>query len=125
MRRFAVILAFAWLALFFSFPVYAGEPMEKLKSDVNKVLDVLKDPSRRAELAKDIKNDRILPIYADMFDDVELSKRALARNWNKLSVPQRQEFVKLFRQMLEKTYGDKIMSYTDEKVVFDREIMLS
>jgi len=38
---------------------------------------------------------------------------------------QRQEFVQLFRQVLEKAYVDKILSYTDEKIVFDKESMLS
>ena len=54
-----------------------------------------------------------------MFDDVELSKRTLARNWNSLNAAQRQEFVLLFRQVLEKAYIDKILAYTDEKIVFD------
>ena len=60
-----------------------------------------------------------------MFDEVELSRRTLARNWNKLNTAQRQEFVQLFRQVLEKAYIDKILSYTDEKIVFDKESMLS
>ena len=42
-----------------------------------------------------------------------------------MTVPQRQEFVKLFRQILEKAYIDKILAYTDEKIVYDRENMLS
>ena len=46
-------------------------------------------------------------------------------NWNKLNAAQRQEFVQLFRQVLEKAYIDKILAYTDEKIVFDREIKLS
>lgn len=125
MKKFTLIIFTILVVFLFSLSAYAGAPMEKLRADVNKVLDVLKDPSRKAGLAKDIKNDKILPIYEDMFDDVELSKRALARNWNNLSVPQRREFVKLFRQLLEKTYGDKILSYNDEKVVFDKETMLS
>ena len=125
MKRFALIIFNILVVLLFSFSAYAGAPMEKLRADVNKVLDVLKDPGRKAELARDIKNDKILPVYEAMFDDVELSKRALARNWNNLSVPQRQEFVKLFRQMLEKTYGDKILSYSDQKIVFDKDTMLS
>jgi phospholipid transport system substrate-binding protein len=125
MKKFTLIMFTILVVLLFSLPAYAGAPMEKLRADVKKVLDVLKDPSRKAELAKDIKNDKILPIYEAMFDDVELSKRALARNWNNLSVSQRREFVKLFRQLLEKTYGDKILSYNDEKVVFDKETMLS
>ncbi|MCK9362065.1 MAG: ABC transporter substrate-binding protein [Syntrophales bacterium] len=125
MKRFALILFGIIVILFFSFAAYAGAPLEKLRKDVTDVLNVLKDPARKAEFAKDIKSDKILPIYATMFDDVELSKRALARNWNNLSVPQRQEFVKLFRQVLERAYGDKIVSYNDEKVLFDRETMLS
>jgi phospholipid transport system substrate-binding protein len=60
-----------------------------------------------------------------MFDDVELSKRTLSRNWNSLNVAQRQEFVPLFRQVLEKAYIDKILAYTNEKVVFESETMVS
>jgi phospholipid transport system substrate-binding protein len=89
------------------------------------VLDVLKDPVKKTEFASEIKGDKISPVYERMFDDIELSKRALARNWNNLSIPQRQEFVKLFRQVLEKAYGDKITSYNNEQVLFDRETLLS
>jgi len=51
-----------------------------------------------------------------------LSRRTLARNWNKFSPAERKEFVQLFKQVLEKAYIDKILSYTNEKIVFDREI---
>ncbi|MHB8828187.1 MAG: Tgt2/MlaC family protein [Syntrophales bacterium] len=125
MKRSYLALMGVFVVLFFSVVAHAGEPLEKLRKDVTEVLNVLKDPARKAEFAKDIKSDKILPVYEKMFDDVELSKRALARNWNNLSVPQRQEFVKLFRQVLERAYGDKIISYHDEKVLFDRETMLS
>ena len=125
MKRSYLALMGVFVVLFFSVAAHAGEPLEKLRKDVTEVLNVLKDPARKAEFAKDIKSDKILPVYEKMFDDVELSKRALARNWNNLSVPQRQEFVKLFRQVLERAYGDKITSYHDEKVLFDRETMLS
>lgn len=125
MRRISFILFNIAVILLISIAAQAGAPMEKLRKDVNDVLNVLKDPARKAELAKEIKSDKIPAIYETMFDDVELSKRALARNWNNLSIPQRQEFVKLFRQVLEKAYGDKIISYNDEKVLFDRETILS
>jgi phospholipid transport system substrate-binding protein len=113
------------MILLISTTVYAGAPMETLRKDVTGVLEVLKDPVKKKAFANEIKSDKISPIYEAMFDDVELSKRALARNWNNLTIPQRQEFVKLFRQVLEKAYGDKIISYNNEKVLFDRETMLS
>jgi phospholipid transport system substrate-binding protein len=124
-KRFSLVVFYVFSILMISAAAYAGAPMDKLQKDVTSVLDLLKDPSRKAEFAKDIKSDKILPVYANMFDDVELSKRALARNWNNLTLPQRQEFVTLFRQVLEKAYGDKITSYNNEKVLFDRETMVS
>ena len=46
-------------------------------------------------------------------------------NWNKLNAAQRQEFVQLYRQVLEKAYIDKILAYTNEKIVFDKESKVS
>ena len=108
-----------------SFPVYAGAPLGTVQANVNKVLEVLRDPTLKAASAKETKKKRLEAIYAGMFDEVELSRRTLARNWNNLNATQRQEFVQLFRQVLEKAYIDKILSYTNEKIVFDRESMLS
>jgi phospholipid transport system substrate-binding protein len=124
MKRQIVVLNILILLLF-SLPVYAGPPLDAVQSNVNKVLEVLRDPKLKAASAKEIEKEKLRLIYERMFDDVELSKRTLAKNWNSLSVTQRQEFVLLFRQVLEKAYIDKILAYTDEKIVFDRETMVS
>jgi phospholipid transport system substrate-binding protein len=124
MKRPIVVLNIL-LLLLFSLPVYAGAPMDAVQANVNKVLEVLRDPKLKAASAKEIEKEKLRLIYERMFDDVELSKRTLARNWNNLNVAQRQEFVILFRQVLEKAYIDKILAYTDEKIVFDRETMVS
>ena len=111
--------------MLFSLPVYAGPPLDAVQANVNKVLEVLRDPKLKAASAKEIEKEKLRLIYERMFDDVELSKRTLARNWNNLNVAQRQEFVILFRQVLERAYIDKILAYTDEKIVFGRETMVS
>ena len=113
------------ILLLFSLPVYAGAPLDAVQVSVNKVLDVLRDPKLKAASAKETKKEKLLPIYERMFDDVELAKRTLAKNWNSMNSTQRQEFVLLFREVLEKAYIDKILAYTDEKIVFDREDMIS
>jgi phospholipid transport system substrate-binding protein len=113
------------ILLLFSLPAYAGPPMDAVQTSVNKVLEVLRDPKLKAASAKEIEKEKLRLIYERMFDDIELSKRTLARHWNKLNVAQRKEFVLLFRQVLEKAYIDKILAYTNEKIVFDRETMLS
>jgi phospholipid transport system substrate-binding protein len=113
------------IILFFPLPVYAGAPLDAVQANVNKVLEVLRDSALKAESAKEIKKEKLRLIYDRMFDDVELSRRTLALNWNKFTIAQRQEFVQLFRQVLEKSYVDKILAYTDEKIVFDKENKLS
>jgi len=106
-------------------PVYAGAPLNQIQTNVNKVLDVLRDPKLKAESAKKIKKEKLEAIYEQMFDEVELSRRALGGNWNKLNATQQQEFIQLYRQVLEKAYIDKILSYTDEKIVFAKESLLA
>jgi phospholipid transport system substrate-binding protein len=108
-----------------SISVYAGVPMSTVETSVNKVLNVLRDPKLKSPAAKEIKKEKLRVIYKDMFDEVEFSKRTLARNWNKFNTAQRAEFVKLFEQVLEKSYVDKILSYTDQKIEFYKENMLS
>jgi phospholipid transport system substrate-binding protein len=49
----------------------------------------------------------------------------MARNWTKLSPAQQAEFIVLFEQVLEKSYVDKILSYTDQKIEFYKENILS
>jgi phospholipid transport system substrate-binding protein len=124
MKRPIVVLNIIILLLF-SLPVYAGPPLDTVQLNVNKGLEVLRDPKLKVESAREIKKEKLRLIYNNLFDDVELSKRTLAKNWNSLNVAQRQEFVKLFRQILEKAYVDKILDYSNEKIVFDKENMVS
>jgi len=106
-------------------PVYAGAPLDTVQTNVNKVLDVLRDPKLKDESSKGIKKEKLEAIYGQMFDEVELSMRTLGGNWTKLNPAQQKEFIQLYRQILEKAYIDKILSYTNEKIVFSKENMLS
>jgi phospholipid transport system substrate-binding protein len=110
------------LVLFlFSLPVYAGAPLNTTQVNVNKVLDVLRDPKLKSESAKETKKQKLRSIYKGMFNEIEFSKRTLARNWSKLNTAQQEEFIQLFEQVLEKAYIDKIFSYTNEKIDFYKE----
>ena len=120
------MVVFCVLIIFvLSIPVYAGVPMTTAEASVNRVLDVLRDSKLKSPAAKEAKKEKLRVIYKDMFDEVEFSKRTLTRNWNKFSPAERVEFVKLFEQILEKSYIDKILDYSNEKVNFYKESMLS
>jgi phospholipid transport system substrate-binding protein len=123
-KRSIVVLSII-ISLLLPYPAWAGAPLDTVKLNVNKGLEVLRDPKLKAESAKEAKKEKLRLIYNNLFDDVEMSKRTLSRNWNSLNAAQRQEFVKLFRQVLEKAYVDRILAYSDEKIVFDKESMVS
>ncbi len=116
------LMVLSVLILFlFTLPVYAGAPLETVQTNVNKVLDVLRDKNLNDEM----KKEKLRALYGQMFDEAELSRRTLGVNWRNLNPGQQQEFIHLYRQVLEKAYIDKILAYTNEKIVFSREIMLS
>ncbi len=125
MKKQRLRLLIALVLLMFALPVYAGAPLDSVKKCVNEVIALLSDPKLKAESAKEIKKEKLRVLYKQMFDEIEFSKRTLTRNWNKFSPAQRKEFVDLFEQVLEKSYADKVLNYTNEKVEFYKETMLS
>ncbi len=108
-----------------SFQVYAGAPMETAETEVNKILAVLGDSSLAGEAGTTVKKEKLRAIFDNIFDYVELSKRTLGRNWKKLDNTQRDEFVKLYRKLLDNVYMERLLAYKDEKVVFSKESMIT
>lgn len=115
------------LVIFLILPgcLQAGVPLSVLEGRINEVLDILRDPALQKESAEEVKKEKIRSVSGNMFDFYELSRRTLGKNWKKLTNDQKKEFIGLYRQVLENAYMNKIMSYTDEKVVFVKETMLS
>lgn len=123
-KGFAVVLPVI-ICLIVSVTAHAGPPLDTVKSHSDKVLEVLRDPSLKGESSKKVRKERLRTISEKMFDFTELSKRTLAQNWSKLNPGQQQEFVTLYTSLLEDAYSDKILSYTDEKIVFSKEVALT
>jgi len=107
------------------FQVYAGGPMEIAEIEVKKILAVLGDPSLAGETGATAKKEKLRAIFDNIFDYVELSKRTLGRNWKKLDTQQRDEFIKLYRKLLDSVYMERLLAYKDEKVIFSKESMIS
>ena len=91
-KQFAVLSILIIFLL--SVPVYAGVPMTTVEANVNRVLDVLRDPKLKSPSAKEIKKEKLRIIYKDMFDEVEFSRRTLARNWSKFNTAQQRGIYK-------------------------------
>ena len=101
--------------------VHADSGLDTIKSRINQVLVVLKDPALKNDSAKELKKKRLRAIFDTTFDYSELSRSTLSRYWDKLNSEQQKEFMQLYKALLEKLYMDEILSYKDQEIVFGKE----
>ena len=121
MRKSLVALIISLAALKLSLvSAFAAPPLETIQLQVNRMLEVLRDPALKAESAKGAKEKKIWAILDGVFDYTELSKRTLAQHWKQFSPDQQEEFTRLFGKLLGGVYMDRIIAYNDEKVVFGK-----
>ena len=115
-RRIAGVILI--LAVFVVVPLqgYAATPKETVETGVNNLLKTLGDPAFKAK-SEDEKIATIGAQIETVFDFKELSKRTLGREWKKMSAEQQTEFVKLFKQLLQGVYADRLLAYSDQKVM--------
>jgi phospholipid transport system substrate-binding protein len=127
MRKSLVVLAIIALATLKLSPAsaFGALPLETIQSQVDRAMEVLRDPALKAESAKGAKEKKIWAILDGVFDYTELSKRTLAQHWKQFSPNQQGEFTRLFGKLLGGVYIDRIIAYKDEKVVFGKVTNLS
>src|SRR5574342_1131985 len=99
----------------------ADTALDTMKSRINQVLAVLKDPALQGESNKEVKRKKLRPIFDKTFDYTELSRSTLSRNWDKLTPDQNKEFQELYKALLEKAYMNNILDYKDQEIVFGKE----
>ena len=89
-------------------------PLELVKASVSRVLAIVQAPHvardggpRRAEIRR---------VAQRLFDFDEMSRLTLARHWKDRSVQEQEEFVRLFTDLLERSYLTTIENYAGEKI---------
>ena len=111
------LLVFSMVAI----QVHADSGLDTIKSRINQVLVVLKDPALKSDSATELKKKRLRAIFDNTFDYTELSRSTLSRYWDKLNPDQQKEFTQLYKALLEKLYMDEILSYKDQEIVIGKE----
>ena len=101
----------------------AGEPLEVVRTAVDKAVQILKDSKLQSQHKRKERVDRLREVLNPIFDYEEMAKRALGTHWRRRTPVEQEEFVKLFRDFLERIYSDKIDLYGGEKVRFSREVI--
>jgi phospholipid transport system substrate-binding protein len=122
-RQIAIGIFIFTLYVGFARFAQAGEPLELVRTAVDKAIQTLKDPKLQSQDKKRERIDRLREALNPIFDYEEMAKRALGTHWRRRTPAEQEEFVKLFRDFLEKIYSDKVDLYGGEKVRFGREVI--
>jgi phospholipid transport system substrate-binding protein len=92
----------------------AGPPTEIVKSVVGKTQEILRNPSYHGPARKAERRRLIKQTVDQRFDYQEMARRSLGATWGSLNSSQRQDFVRLFAELLEASYSDKIEKYAGD-----------
>jgi phospholipid transport system substrate-binding protein len=79
---------------------------------------VLSDPALAGERNRTRRHAGIRGYAGELFDFREMARRTLGPHWNDRSGPERDEFVRLFGRVLERSYVTTIENYAGEPIVF-------
>ncbi len=119
-KLFTAVILILTVVLVIPLAGYAATPMESVKTGVDKVLATLTDPGFKAK-PKDQQVAQLTDAINTIFDFEELSKRTLGKGWKNMNDAQQKEFVQLFTELLQGVYADRLLAYSDQKILFDKE----
>jgi phospholipid transport system substrate-binding protein len=99
-------------------PVAAGAPTDQLKAQIDRVLKALEDPELKKEGRAKERRVAVRKIANDIFDFGETARRSLGPHWQARTPAERDEFVQLFGDLLERSYISKVELYGGEKIQY-------
>jgi phospholipid transport system substrate-binding protein len=94
---------------------FAGAPTDQLRGSVDRVLRLVGDPASKREPSRD-RRASLRKIADEIFDWEETARRSLGTHWQQRTPAEREEFVGLFTEMLERSYMSKIELYDGERI---------
>jgi len=97
------LASFVWAA--------PGPVTDSLKGTLDKIIDVLNDPSLKTPGKENERKNTLLKLVKERFDEEAFARRALGVHWKKRTKEEKQEFVEIFSDLLERTYLKKIDDY--------------
>ena len=117
-RRGLVLLL---LVFGIALPGWAGEPTDEIKQTTDKILSILTNPSLKGSSKTAEREKLIRQAIDERFNWEEMARRSLARYWDQRTDGEKKEFVRLYSDLLERTYMDKVEGYSGEKVTYEGE----
>ncbi len=99
----------------------AGDPTDQIRAAIEKGISVVQDPKLQGKGKTGERRAQLRQAVAPYFDFREMAKRSLAIHWRNRTPAEKEEFTRLYEQVLENSYAGKIESYHGEKILYGRE----
>jgi phospholipid transport system substrate-binding protein len=115
---FVLVLSVGALTALGARPAAAGQPSDQLKAQIDRVLKVLEDPELKKEAKVKDRRRAVRKIANEIFDFAETARRSLGRHWHARTPAERDEFVQLFSDLLERSYISRVELYGGEKIQY-------
>lgn len=113
----------ALLVMLIAPAVQAGPPTEQLQSGMDRVFRMLADPALKPADRLEEKRAKVFAIAEELFDFAHTARLALGSHWERLSPPERDEFVTLFKSFIQRAYITNVEMYDGEKIVYAGELV--
>lgn len=97
----------------------ASEITDKLKGTIDQVIDVVKNEELKTK--KEVRRARLKEIIGERFNYRQMVMRSLAKAWDDISEKEREEFIELYKKLLENSYAGKIENFSDEVINYTGE----
>jgi phospholipid transport system substrate-binding protein len=113
-----ILMSFATFAWADDTTANTDDPKAVVEKAVNGILHALesrKDPSRLTEEDREAIRQQV----EGRFDYREMARRSVGKPWKKESPEKQAEFTETFRNLLERSYGNRLAQYHGQIVEFD------
>jgi phospholipid transport system substrate-binding protein len=100
---------------------FALTPTETVKSRVDQALQSLGQAPATTPEAAQSRRVEIRRVADSLFDFPEMARRALGRHWADRTPTEREEFVRLFTDLIARSYIGKIDRYAGEAIAYTGE----
>ena len=102
-------------------PPANSSPMAELKKSNAQLDKVLQKNKPNWSPEAELERSEVKKLVGSFLDYQELAKRSLAKNWDKITSKQRDEFVETLRQLVERSYLKQVHGNANYNIKYEKE----
>jgi phospholipid transport system substrate-binding protein len=100
---------------------WAGPPSDQLRAGIDRVFKILGDPELDGDKKLNQRRTAIVIAANEIFDFGEMAKRSLGQYWPQRTSAERVEFVRLFTELVQRSYISKVDQHGAHKMTVQGE----